>query len=513
MDIPRFTYNHVNLDNLKSKLDGYTIPEFNFKKMENNQLDTGNEDVRNEVVDLIPEVENSTIVRNTNNQVSNTVLAKRAYDYLTSKKNIGVVQALGIIGNIQGESGFNHNIKNSIGAYGLNQWLGARKAKLLELYGSNPTFEQQLDYLVDEHTGKYPGLGWNFMNKGKELGGYYQYSRDEFNNSKDIDTAVKAWNQGFGRPGAHELRNEVRSEFVKNFADKYNILKGKSGIKIKPENKGKFTRYCGGNVTQECINRGKSSSNPVIRKRAVFAENARKFKHRDGGVVKAQLGLEVKNYTIKPGDNLGSISKSLGVNRDSLQAWNGISDPNKISAGQELTYKVNRFGDIAKGLGGGLGSIIPELSRSKRLKDATDLVIKYENFKPEVYHPDGDKPTIGHGLTDKRYVSLGRISEEDSKKAVVHHLDSIDNVISKKTKYYKSLPANKQIALLSLAYNTGLGSFLNNSPKLQGYLNKGDYKNAAAEMDHGATKSGFRGLIKRRKEERELFLNNKKPSE
>lgn len=67
------------------------------------------------------------------------------------------------------------------------------------------------------------------------------------------------------------------------------IPKNKKGhkIHIKPENKGKFTQYCGGNVTQECINRGKRSSSPTIRKRATFAANARKWKkkHQEGGPI------------------------------------------------------------------------------------------------------------------------------------------------------------------------------------------------------------------------------------
>lgn len=53
----------------------------------------------------------------------------------------------------------------------------------------------------------------------------------------------------------------------------------KGGIHIKPENKGKFTDYCGGKVTSECIAKGKRSNNPKIRKRATFAANARKWKH------------------------------------------------------------------------------------------------------------------------------------------------------------------------------------------------------------------------------------------
>lgn len=53
----------------------------------------------------------------------------------------------------------------------------------------------------------------------------------------------------------------------------------KSGgkIHIKKKNRGKFTEYCGGKVTNECIARGKASSNPAIRKRATFAANSRRW--------------------------------------------------------------------------------------------------------------------------------------------------------------------------------------------------------------------------------------------
>ncbi len=55
------------------------------------------------------------------------------------------------------------------------------------------------------------------------------------------------------------------------------------GIHIKKANRGKFTEYCGGKVTSECIARGKRSSSPAVRKRATFAANARKWKHAFGG--------------------------------------------------------------------------------------------------------------------------------------------------------------------------------------------------------------------------------------
>lgn len=68
-----------------------------------------------------------------------------------------------------------------------------------------------------------------------------------------------------------------------------------SKIHIKESQKGSFTKWCGGNVTSECIQRGKNSNDPKIRKKATFAANARKWKHKKGGeiITKAQQGSQL----------------------------------------------------------------------------------------------------------------------------------------------------------------------------------------------------------------------------
>ena len=73
-----------------------------------------------------------------------------------------------------------------------------------------------------------------------------------------------------------EIISEICTPYTQNTVD---IFKKGNKIKIKKENRGKFTEYCGGNVTQECIQRGKNSPDPKIRKRATFADNSRKWKH------------------------------------------------------------------------------------------------------------------------------------------------------------------------------------------------------------------------------------------
>jgi hypothetical protein len=68
-----------------------------------------------------------------------------------------------------------------------------------------------------------------------------------------------------------------------------NIAKDGGGIHIKKKNRGKFTEYCGGKVTEACIRRGKNSSNPTTRKRATFAQNARNW-NAFGGWLNTQGG-------------------------------------------------------------------------------------------------------------------------------------------------------------------------------------------------------------------------------
>ena len=63
------------------------------------------------------------------------------------------------------------------------------------------------------------------------------------------------------------------------------FLKNGSGIHIKKKNRGKFTSYCGGKVTDASIRKAKASGNPTLVKRATFAANARKWKHKDGGIL------------------------------------------------------------------------------------------------------------------------------------------------------------------------------------------------------------------------------------
>ena len=126
---------------------------------------------------------------------------------------------------------------------------------------------------------------------------------DEAMQSPEIKKWYKEWEKSKAqifRPEPYKINTNIQNtaqEFIplKKQGGKMNILeflKNGSGIHIKEKNKGKFTSYCGGKVTDECIQKGKNSSNPAIRKRATFAANARKWKHKEGGIIKAEEGTK-----------------------------------------------------------------------------------------------------------------------------------------------------------------------------------------------------------------------------
>ncbi len=104
-------------------------------------------------------------------------------------------------------------------------------------------------------------------------------------------------------------------------------------IHIKESQKGSFTKWCGGNVTSECIQRGKNSSNPKIRKKATFADNARHFKHRLGGQInKFQQGGagwgQLASSVVNAGMQLYAANKQANAKKESAYANNKLNYQN-----------------------------------------------------------------------------------------------------------------------------------------------------------------------------------------
>lgn len=115
-------------------------------------------------------------------------------------------------------------------------------------------------------------------------------------------------------------------------------------IHIKESQKGSFTKWCGGNVTNECIQRGKNSSNPKIRKKATFAQNARRWKHRKGGILKASFGQTLNKIGDWFKNNKDTISNITSIGGNIL---NGIRQ-NKTLNQYDKMLDTQRKADLVQ---------------------------------------------------------------------------------------------------------------------------------------------------------------------
>jgi hypothetical protein len=154
----------------------------------------------------------------------NDALLKKTYEGLRARGMLPV-QAAGVAANLYAESGLDARNVNSIGATGLQQWLGSRLTKMKDVLGERwDDFDAQLDYLVDEHRGNIEGYGWNYRGgsgKYNAKSGYYNFSKGEFDAAATPEEAAMMWNQGFGRPGRYEMRNEDRASLARRIYDTY----------------------------------------------------------------------------------------------------------------------------------------------------------------------------------------------------------------------------------------------------------------------------------------------------
>lgn len=189
-----------------------------------------------------------------------------------------------------------------------------------------------------------------------------------------------------------------------------------SGIHIKKKNRGKFTEYCGGEVTQKCIDKAKKSKNPTLRKRATFADNARKWKHTEGGTLisKHQTGtgkdgiiysrLDVDGLRKDPDFvkefNLHMNDKNLSIAQDSLIGRNA-NFAQRIAI---LSNIISESGGETKPHGNGAHGLIGWRSdRAYNLPTTLDGQLHYlmtETFaNPSVknWHHGGDGTGVNTG--------------------------------------------------------------------------------------------------------------------
>lgn len=137
--------------------------------------------------------------------------------------------------------------------------------------------------------------------------------------------------------------NDISSSGLQLETDHSNVSipynKKGNKIHIKKENEGKFTAYCNGKVTNACIQKGKNSSDPKIRKRATFAANARTWKHQLGGVIKA-IKLIPKGQYLKVLQ--GFIDRTKLTPKNMLDFRKGINRDDRFLQGEFLKQALQK---------------------------------------------------------------------------------------------------------------------------------------------------------------------------
>ena len=126
-------------------------------------------------------------------------------------------------------------------------------------------------------------------------------------------------------------------------------------IHIKKENRGKFTDYCGGKVTNECIQRGLNSPNPLTRKRANFARNARGWSHADGGFLDTNFSNGINiigNGGTHQQNKLGGVQMGVDYNgipnlvEEGEVVWNDYVFSNRLKVPKDMREKYKLHKDI-----------------------------------------------------------------------------------------------------------------------------------------------------------------------
>ena len=112
-------------------------------------------------------------------------------------KGLSDAQARGIVGNLMQESRGNYTaINKSSKAFGLAQWLGPRKEKLIQKYGPNPTVQQQLEFI------------WEELNTTENK------AFQKLLNTNTISDATKVFAKHFERAGNNEMNMNKRIKFA-----------------------------------------------------------------------------------------------------------------------------------------------------------------------------------------------------------------------------------------------------------------------------------------------------------
>ncbi len=143
-----------------------------------------------------------------------------------------------------------------------------------------------------------------------------------------------------------------------------------------------------------------------------------------------------------------------------------------------------------------------------------EFIKDWESFRADLYNDSEGHCTIGYGHLVHEGNCNGNAAESEFKNGIseskadelfTQDLIKFEKAVRKISKV--NLYQYEFDALVSLLYNAGANFLPTGAPKLYKYLNNGDYDKAASEF-LDITNNNTSGLVKRRKAENQMFLNN-----
>ena len=187
---------------------------------------------------------------------------------------------------------------------------------------------------------------------------------------------------------------------------------------------GAFTDYCGGKVTDRCIERAMNSNNDTLRRRAQFAKNMRNMK--TGGEVEQETAKKLPGGVMQPigygafkfhgnkhdeagmGSDSGIILEEGGKKEPGLEVEDGELQVDVDTTEGEKEYIVS---DYIKNPATGntlAEDLEKELKRAKNNMEAAKITARYVRLNEELRGSDGDPSKIkaqeGQFAEDSGYV-------------------------------------------------------------------------------------------------------------
>lgn len=136
-----------------------------------------------------------------------------------------------------------------------------------------------------------------------------------------------------------------------------------------------------------------------------------------------------------------------------------------------------------------------------------ELVKRFEGFSPTLYYCPTGIPTIGYGVVvhDVEKWKNVRLTREEAEKMLIEILAKYEALV-RKALNYKKLHDYCYDALVSFTYNVGINAFRVST--LRRKILQNELLDASNEFEKWTYASGrlLKGLKKRRKAEKELYL-------